>query len=492
VPRVPALRIRELNRRPVDPKGEYVIYWMTAYRRINYNFSLDRAIEWALQLNRPLVILEALRADYPWASRRLHAFILQGMRDNHRRLARTRALYYPFIETGPGAGKGLLAALGERACLVVTDEFPCFFIPEMQTAAAKQVAVKMEAIDGCGLMPLRAAEVTYQSAYAFRRHCQKMLPRHLLDLPRKNPFKGVKLPPISGLDPIMVKRWPWATQEMLSAQPGLLGGLPIDQAVDTAPIRGGSVAARSRLGRFLQQGLPRYLSHGNQPLAGAVSGLSPYLHFGHISSQEIFTELVDQQQWTPDRLLATGRGERSGWWGMTPEAESFLDQLVTWRELGFNMCLTRPDYDQYESLPAWAIKTLKDHEDDPRPYVYDLDQLRLASTHDPLWNAAQGQLVSEGILNNYLRMLWGKKIIEWSASPREGLAVMIELNNRYALDGRDPNSYSGIFWCLGRYDRPWGPERPVFGKVRFMSSENTARKIRTSNYIEKFGSSSLG
>ena len=155
-------------------------------------------------------------------------------------------------------------------------------------------------------------------------------------------------------------------------------------------------------------------------------------------------------------------------------------------QLGFNMCAQRSGYDQYESLPTSAQTTLERHARDPRPTKYGARKLELAETHDPLWNAAQRQLVREGRLHNYLRMLWGKKILEWSASPREALAVMIELNNKYAVDGRDPNSYSGIFWTLGRYDRPWGPERPIFGTVRYMSSDNTARKLRVKEYLARY------
>jgi deoxyribodipyrimidine photo-lyase len=168
---------------------------------------------------------------------------------------------------------------------------------------------------------------------------------------------------------------------------------------------------------------------------------------------------------------------------MCESAEAFLDQLVTWRELGFNCCAFRDDYDHFESLPAWALATLARHAGDPRPHLYALEEFAACGTHDPLWNAAQMQLVREGRLHNYLRMLWGKKILEWSGTPQEAASVMIELNNRYALDGRDPNSYSGIFWCLGRYDRPWGPERPIFGTVRYMSSANTARKVRVKDFI---------
>jgi deoxyribodipyrimidine photo-lyase len=174
---------------------------------------------------------------------------------------------------------------------------------------------------------------------------------------------------------------------------------------------------------------------------------------------------------------------------MSQAAEAFLDQLVTWRELGFNFCSRRDDYDRFDSLPDWARRSLAEHAADPREHVYSVDELAAARTHDPLWNAAQRQLVREGRIHNYLRMLWGKKILQWARSPEDALEAMIELNNRYALDGRDPNSYSGISWVLGRFDRPWAPERPIFGKIRYMSSENTARKLKVKEYIRRYGDS---
>ena len=163
-----------------------------------------------------------------------------------------------------------------------------------------------------------------------------------------------------------------------------------------------------------------------------------------------------------------------------------MDQLITWRELGFNMCSREIDYAKYETLPNWALKTLEEHSSDHRAELYTLKQLENADTADSLWNAAQSQLLKEGVIHNYLRMLWGKKILQWSPSPREALARMIHLNNKYALDGRNPNSYAGIFWILGRYDRAWGPERPIFGKVRYMTSENTRRNLKLSNYLAKY------
>jgi deoxyribodipyrimidine photo-lyase len=201
----------------------------------------------------------------------------------------------------------------------------------------------------------------------------------------------------------------------------------------------------------------------------------------------VFAAIAEHEGWAPDRLAPRATGSRSGWWGMSAAAESFLDECVTWRELGFNFTAARRDYDRYESLPDWARAALARHANDLRPHVYTPAELETAATHDPLWNAAQRQLLLTGRIHNYLRMLWGKKILEWSPTPAAALSTMIDLNNKFALDGRDPNSYTGIFWVLGRYDRPWGPERPIFGTVRYMSSENTARKFSVKGYLARYG-----
>jgi deoxyribodipyrimidine photo-lyase len=229
-----------------------------------------------------------------------------------------------------------------------------------------------------------------------------------------------------------------------------------------------------------------YAEQRSDPDKDAASGLSPYLHFGHLSVHAVFEALAQAEGWSPALLAARANGKKSGWWGLGASAEAFLDEVVTWRELGFNFSALRGDCERYESLPEWARKTLEKHAADPRAYAYTLDDLEHGRTHDPLWNAAANQLRSEGRIHNYLRMLWGKKILEWSASPRRALEVMIELNNKLALDGRDPNSSSGIFWVLGRYDRPWGPERPIFGTVRYMSSANTAKKLDVEGYVRRY------
>ncbi|MCA9147478.1 MAG: deoxyribodipyrimidine photolyase, partial [Planctomycetales bacterium] len=201
---------------------------------------------------------------------------------------------------------------------------------------------------------------------------------------------------------------------------------------------GGMKAARKKLRDFIIAKLENYESR-NQPEEEAASGLSPYLHFGHISAHQLFTETVTSDNWTPSKLAKKATGSSSGWWGTSEPVESFLDELITWRELGFNMVWQQEDYDQYESLPDWAQETLAEHESDDREHVYSLKEFEAAETHDELWNAAQRELVREGRIHNYLRMLWGKKILEWTESPRDALEIMLELNNKYALDGRDPN-----------------------------------------------------
>ena len=484
---VPKRRIEPCNSAPVEPRGEYVLYWMIAARRTGWNFGLERAAEWARELGKPLLVLEALRCGYRWACDRMHHFVIQGMAANARRLERTRAAYYPYVERRPGEGRGLVEVLARRAAVVVTDEYPCFFLPRMVAAAAERLAVRLEQVDSNGLIPLRAAARVYGRAVDFRRFLQQTLSQHLDEFPRRNPLARAAFPVLGRLPGAVTRRWPVADVEALAADPGALAQLPIDHSVPPVLYDGGSEAARKALRRFLDRRLARYAEARNHLGERATSELSPYLHFGHLSVHEIFAALVEREGWDPGRLLPKATAGKQGWWGMSAPAEAFLDQLLTWRELGWNMCWQRDDYDRYESLPAWARASLEAHQGDPRRHVYSLAELEAAATHDELWNAAQRELLRDGRIHNYLRMLWGKKILEWTATPHLASEVMIELNNKYAVDGRDPNSYSGIFWCLGRYDRAWGPERPIFGKVRYMSSENARRKLDVAAYLAQFG-----
>lgn len=484
--RVPGLRVTARNDAPVDLRGRFVLYWCVAARRTSFNFALERAAEWAAALQRPLVVLEALRVGYPWASDRLHRFVLQGMAANARRLAKRSVLHRAYVEPEPGAGSGLLEELARAACVVVTDDFPCFFLPRMVAAAAVRLAVRLEAVDGNGLLPMRAAPQLFPTAYAFRRFLQKEIAPHLRAFPRADPLARRALPRLARLPAQFERRWPAPSARLLAGEASALAELPIDHAVAPAPFDGGEPAARAELRRFVRDRLPRYADERSHPDADAASGLSPWLHFGHLSIHEVFTEVARREAWRIDQIGTPNGGKRAGFWQMSASAEAFLDECVTWRELGLNFCSKRADYADFESLPAWARKTLQEHAADPRPVTYTLEQLARAQTHDEIWNAAQRELATTGRLQNYLRMLWGKKILEWSDAPEQALAFMVELNNRFAVDGRDPNSYSGIFWVLGRYDRPWAPLRPIFGAVRYMSSASTRRKLDLKNYLSRF------
>ncbi len=483
---VPLDRIQTLNEESPNPQGEFVLYWMIAFRRSSWNFSLQRAVELAKSLNKPLLILEALRSDYRWASDRIHRFVIDGLIDNQRAFDRKPVTYYPYVEPQQGDGNGMLRELAKHAVAIVTDDFPCFFLPRMTQAVARRCPVQMEAIDSNGVYPMRNTDRVFSRAHFFRRHLQKTILPHLADPPKADPLRGVKLPTLKKMPKEIAKRWPATDLALWSNGSGALAQLPIDHSVGVSDILpGGPKAAQSRLKSFLESKLPDY-GERNQPERDVATGLSPYLHFGHISSHQIMSQIIAHEQWTPDKVLEKPNGSAKGWWGMSEPAEGLIDELITWREVGYNMCCLVDNYDEYESLPDWAQKTMAEHEKDTRDYLYDLEEFKTAKTHDRLWNAAQNQLVREGRMHNYLRMLWGKKILEWTPNAREALSVMLELNNKYALDGRNPNSYSGIFWVLGRYDRAWGPERPVFGKIRFMSSDNTARKVRVKNYMATY------
>jgi deoxyribodipyrimidine photo-lyase len=481
----------------VKADGDYVLYWMIAARRADFNFSLDRAIELALQLRKPLVIFEPLRVDYPWASDRFHRFVLQGMADNAARFKVKGVLYYPYVEPAKDAGKELLDALAEHACAIVTDDFPAFFLPQMVDTAALRLPVSLQAVDSNGLLPLRAAPRAFPVARSFRRFLQKTLWQHVHKMPAADPLTNSGLVSAAAVAKgslrAIQEKWPPAPPGLLKVSPEALAALPIDHGVGPASIQGGSRAARAALTAFLDERLDRYLADRDHPDRDAGSGLSPYLHFGHISPHEILLQTARREKRDDARFFADLKkiSEKKGTsakslFGMSEAVEAFLDQLVTWREIGFNMCSLRSDYDRYASLPDWSKRTLAAHAKDPRPNLYSLAELEEGRTGDPIWNASQMELVREGRIHNYMRMLWGKRILEWSKTPEQALDAMIHLNNKYALDGRDPSSYSGIFWVLGRYDRAWGPERSIFGTVRYMTSASAARKLRLREYVKRY------
>ena len=480
-----ALRVTPLNRGVISRRGDYVLYWMIAARRTTWSFALDYAIASARSLGRPLVAFEALRAGYPWASDRFHAFVLQGMADNARAFAAAEVTYVPYVEPEPGHGAGLVEALAKRACVVVTDEQPGFFLPRMLAAAAARIDVRVEQVDGNGIVPLRAIDRAFVTASSFRRQLQKMIVPHLVARPAAEPLSD--LPPVVGGGEVpgrILRRWRSAS---LATDRDTLARLPIDHLVQPVSYRGGASKGASVVDDFITRRLARYADDRNDPDLDASSGLSPYLHFGHVSAHDVAARVWSAARWDAARVVgARVTGSRAGWWGLPASSEAVLDQLVTWRELGYGFCFHRRDHGRWSALPAWARATLDAHASDHRPELYSRSALAEARTADPIWNAAQRQLVADGRIHNYLRMLWGKKILEWSRTPRAALATMIELNNKYAVDGRDPSSYTGILWTLGLFDRAWGPVRPIFGTVRYMSSAATARKLQLRNYLRRW------
>jgi len=457
---------------------------MVGSRRLRSNVALQHAVEQARAWRKPLVILEALRCDYPWACDRLHRFVIDGMADHATALAGSPVSYLPYVEPARGAGKGLLASLAADACLVITDDFPSFFIPRMIEAAGRSIGARLEAVDANGILPMRATDKVFLTAFSFRSYLQGAFRDSLAAWPDTIDFSGL---PAATLPVGLADRWPSTPTDVLRAPEALIASLPIDHSVAPAEVRGGTVAAEAALARFVRDRLPHYVDDHSHPDAEVTSGLSPYLHFGHIGPHEVFAAVMTAEGWTSRKLGTGKRGQREGWWGASNNAEAFLDQLITWRELGYNMCAWRPDdYAHFDSLPAWARATLDRHAVDERPYTYTRQQFMHADTHDPVWNAAQRQLAATGTCHNYMRMVWGKKILEWSPSADEALDTMIDVMNRYALDGRNPNSYTGYCWTLGRYDRPWAPEREIFGTIRYMSSANTVRKLRMKHYLARW------
>lgn len=483
---VPSDRIVQLNDRQPRGDGEFVLYWMIAHRRPHWNHALERAIELAQELRRPLLVLEYLRSGHAFSCDRVHRLLIDGMAANRAALARSAACYVAYVEPRAGAGAAVLRGLAARAAAVVTDTFPCYLHPRMAAAFAAECPVRTEAVDANGLLPLQATAAASQRAVDFRRVLQRGLRPHLGRFPKADPLRGVRLPRLAEADvPV--------GSDLDALLAGGIAQLPLDHAVGPVALRGGWRAARAALADFLDARLARYGEGRNQLVGGAASGLSPWLHLGHISAHEVVQAVWDREGWSPERLGEGARGSKEGWWGMSAPAESFLDELLTWRELGHHYCHHQPGYDRFDTLPDWALASLERHRGDRRDHVYDYGQLERGETHDELWNAAQAQLRGEGVIHNYLRMLWGKKVIEWSATPEDAWAALDRINNRWAIDGCNPNSWSGIAWCFGRFDRPWFPERPIFGSIRWMSSDNTRRKMDVKPYLARWtGIGALG
>jgi deoxyribodipyrimidine photo-lyase len=482
---VPTERIKCINSSSVHHQGEYVLYWMTSYRRTARNFALQRAVELAEELDLPLLIVESIRIDEEWASARFHRFVLDGMVSNSLHCVVYGVRYFAFVEQFAGEVDTFFDHLVQKAAVVTMDYFPCRGASDRHVKMAKRSGRRVESIDSNGIVPLSLTPEAFNTAYSFRCFLQKNIVDHLGQFPQPEPLEALSSRPV--IDSEAAGDFKVSTLQELSG--ALEKDLDIDQSVGRVTLSGGAPSGQLRIQSFLQDRLSTYVkSRMNASPEAGTSGLSSYLHFGHVGPHCVVYPVLDTFGWVASPTKKVRSGSREGWWGLPKAVEAFLDQIITWRELGYVFSHHRPaDYDRYESLPSWAQETLESHEKDFRPCIYSMNALENSRTDDEIWNAAQRQLVSEGWMHNYIRMLWGKRILEWSKDPKEALERMIVLNNRYALDGRNPNSYSGIFWVLGRFDRPWGPKRPIYGSVRYMSSERTRKKIDLAEYIAHYG-----
>jgi len=495
---VPSSRIRTFNSGSVP--GNCVVYWMISARRSVWNHGLEHAIELAVQRNLPLVVIEPLAIAHRWANDRLHTFIIQGMLDNKQAFEGSTIRYIPYVETKIREARGLLEKWMEFADVLVMDDFPVYHPRKVMEIAIEIGKCEIHSVDSNGFMSLRGQNRTFTTAYSLRRHLQKTILTHITEFPHPNPISlAVKLPKIDESvvarifaesdTPITPYEFIWRICEVGATGLEAMSKLEIDHSVP--PVQhtfGGAKAALKGWNQFLANGLCNYAEARNQPEMKGSSGLSPYLHFGHISAHQIVNDIFESNDWNLSNINLPHNGRRSGWWGLPTDVESFLDQIITWRDIGFMHCAAVENPDRIESLPEWAQNTLKQHESDPRPYIYSFEEFENAETHDELWNAAQRQLRTDGIIHNYLRMLWGKKILEWTPTAEIAMEYMVILNDKWALDGRDPNTYTGIGWVLGKFDRGW-TERPVYGKIRCMTTDSTKRKFKTKRYIEAYSHS---
>jgi deoxyribodipyrimidine photo-lyase len=447
----PRVTIRRTG--PPDPAGTCVVYWMQRAQRGLDNPALDVAVDAANTLGKPVVVFFAPVPFYPHANLRHYSFLNQGIPDIAAALDKKNVGFV--LRRFPD--HSLLGFCDEvKPVLVIGDENPLREPEAWRRKATQKLTVPFWTVDADVIVPSRLLEKAQYASHIIRPRLGAQLPRFLV--PSRNPRATVpwkKPPQLIALDPAC----------------DISEGWPLDRSV--APVsqwRGGTTEALRRLRDFVEHKLRGYAVKRNHPEIDHTSGLSPYLHFGHISP--ITVALAVEKAAAPKA-------------DTDKDKEAFLNQIITWRELAVNLVRFNPDYDSFECGEPWAHRTLASHAKDPRPVLYSETQLEHAETHDPLWNAAQMQMVNTGWMHNYLRMYWAKKILEWSRSPDEAYRTAVRLNDKYELDGRDPNGYAGIAWSIvGKFDRPWF-DLPIFGQIRYMSGASTGKKFDSRKYIEQ-------
>ncbi len=420
------------------PAGGFVLYWMRTAVRGHENPALDTALALSALLGRPLFVYHALSEHYPYASDRHHAFILQGAVDVAAELA-ARNIGYAFHLERPGQRGPHLRTLAEQACVVITEDMPWAPLLAWTTGLQAALGRPLFTVDTACILPARRIGRAWLRAFAFRAATADERRRRA----------GMPWPEQTPSLPAFVPRLPFTPVDLSRADlPALIAECEIDHSIPAVPhTPGGSRAGYARFARFLHDGLADYGERRDNPLhpAGA-SRMSAYLHYGQVSPLRLARELLS----TP----------------ANDSREKFLDEFLTWRELAHVYCTYEPGHETLAAVPEWAKKTLREHESDRRPILPSWERLARGQTGVPLWDAAQTSLLVHGELHNNLRMTWGKAVLAWTPNAETALALLIDLNHRYALDGRDPSSYGGILWCFGQFDRPFPPRRPYLGIVR--------------------------
>lgn len=450
------LRIQPLNDLPIRPNGRYVLYWTQMNRRTESNHALAHAAAEANRLQLPLLVYEGLTCTYTEANSRMHTFVLEGVPEQQRRLAALGAGYCFYLRKRVRDDNRVVYRLAQEAALVVTDDYPTFIAARHNAKVPARIGVAFHAVDASCVVPMAHFTRQEWAAYTIRPKIQKVLREHLCPVP-----------PIQLRHRWQLPRPQWHTEVTPANIPFLVSQCEIDHTVKPSlTFTGGRLAAEKGLHAFLTARLRRYADEKNSPANHATSDLSPYLHFGQISTLEI-------------ALAAEGYAEEHGL-----NAAVFLEELIVRRELAFNFTRFCHGYDSLACLPDWVQLTMRKHANDHRAYLYTPEEFERGRTHDPLWNACQKEMLLRGKIHGYYRMYWGKKIMEWSPSLQQAQDVMIHIHDRYALDGRDPNTYTSILWCFGLHDRPWG-ERPVFGTIRYMGYDGMKRKTDVPGYIRE-------
>jgi len=447
---IQSTRIKTLNDADIC-KGDYVLYWMQQSQRAACNHALEFAVQQANKLNRMLLVVFGLMDDYPEANLRHYTFMLEGLKETRAALASRGIKMVLHLGHPPEVA----LSLGRRASMIICDRGYLRHQRAWRRQVAKQAPCPVVQVESDVVVPVEVvSEKAEYAARTIRPKIHRHLESYLVGLKQtivKHPSLGLN---VKGIDLDDIEQ--------------LVQNLNLDRSVApvSALFKGGTSQALKRFDGFIRQRLKYYDQHSNQPQTSDISHMSPYLHFGQISPLYLALKLSR----APDSLKAV--------------KDAYIEQIVVRRELAMNFAFYTSRYDGYTCIPGWARKTLADHEHDTREYLYSRRQLENAATHDPYWNASMMEMKHTGFMHNYMRMYWGKKILEWSSTPQKAFRTTLAINNKYFLDGRDPNSYTGVAWIYGVHDRAW-TERPIFGKTRYMAASGLERKCDIAAYVKK-------